>query len=304
MVRQAAVSVHARGAGSRAAVTGSSGVDDVLNDSSIHQTQRCQEEANGDASNGLEFDFQLAQNGVNDLVQDGDEDDDRDGIKVLHQIIGHSVSLHLASLRDEVARELGVAHPEDRVEGKDLASPQGTLQLLDEVIVPRHGLNLAVCFAPRRLRSVRVAGDDHQADSLESVGDDRSLRRADDVELLRDDQHNDTNAEHEEAHKVCGPEALVHFHEGRGEKRKTANVDASVKHHVDPLVCDRRVDDHTLTSLSDSCQGHLLAGVLVGDERRDVGLDTTSSKSDNDNCGDVATESSAIFDGNGERCCP
>lgn len=84
MVRQTAVSVHARSAGSRAAVTGSSGVDDVLNDSSIHQTQRCQEETNSDASNRLQFDLQLAENRVNDLVQDRDEDNDGDRIKVLH----------------------------------------------------------------------------------------------------------------------------------------------------------------------------------------------------------------------------
>jgi hypothetical protein len=36
-------------------------------------------------------------------------------IKVLHEIVGHAVTLHLTSLGDEVGRELPIADPEDRI---------------------------------------------------------------------------------------------------------------------------------------------------------------------------------------------
>jgi len=199
---------------------------------------------------------------------------------------------------------LGVAHPEDGVECKDLAGSERTLQLLDEVVVPGHGLGLSVCRAPRRLSSVGVAGNDHQANGLEGIGNDRSLRRADDVELLGDDQHDNADAEHEEAHEVSGPEALVLLHEGRSEERKTSDVDAGVEHHVDPLECNRGVDNNTLASLGVRRQSHLFAGVLVGDERCDVRLDTTSSETDDDDCCNIATKSSTVLNRYGQGGCP
>jgi hypothetical protein len=259
--------VLSAGALAGAAVARSCAVDDVLDNGGVGKADGSEEETDGDTGNRLEFNLELAEDGVDNHVQDRDEDDDRDGVKVLHQIVGHAVALHLTGLGNEVARELGVAHPEDGVEGKDLAGPECALQLLDEVVVPRDRLCLSVGLAPGRLGGVGVTGDDHQTDGLESVGDDGTLRRADNVVFLGDDQHDNADAEHEEAHEVCGPEALVHLHEGRGEEGKTSNVDAGVEHHVDPLECDRGVDDHTLAGLGIRRQSHLFAGVLVGDER-------------------------------------
>lgn len=51
----------------------------MLDDRSIHQAERGQEETNSDAGNGLELDLHLAKNGVDHLIQDGNEDNDRDG---------------------------------------------------------------------------------------------------------------------------------------------------------------------------------------------------------------------------------
>lgn len=249
VVRERAVSIHASGALSRAAVTGASGIDDVLHDGGVHKAEATKHESDGNASNGLELDLELAKDRVDNHVENGNEDDDRNRIKVLHKIIGHAVTLHLASLGDEVARELGVADPENRVEAEDLARHQSTLELVNKVIVPCDGLGLAVGRTPRGLSSVGVAGNDHQTDGLESVGNNRSLRWANDVVLLGHDQDDDTDAEHEEAHEVCSPEALVHLHEWCSEERETSHVNASVEHHVDPLEGNRGIDNDTLTGL-------------------------------------------------------
>lgn len=301
VVGERSVSIHTSRTLSRAAVTGSSLVDDVLDDGGVHEAEGAEHESNGDTSNGLELDLKLAEDGVNDHVENRDEDNDRDGVKVLHQIVGHAVAFHLAGLRDEVAGELRVADPEDGVETEDLASHESTPQLVDEVVVPGNRLSLSVGGAPRWLGGVGVACDDHQTDGLESIGNDGSLRRADDVVLLRHNQDDDTDAEHAEAHHVSGPEALVHLHERSGEKRETSNVDASVEHHVDPLECDRRIDDNTLASLLNGSDSESLASVLVGNKGRNVRLDATSSESDNDDGGDIASKSGASLDRSRER---
>jgi hypothetical protein len=301
VVGERAVSIHASRALSRAAITGPGLVDDVLDDSGVHEAEGAEHESNGDTSDRLELDLELAEDGVNHHVENRDENNDRDGVKVLHQIVGHTVALHLTGLRDEVAGELRVADPEDRVETEDLASHESTLQLLDEVVVPWDRLGLSIGGAPRWLGSVGVARDNHQTDGLESIGDDRSLRRADDVVFLRQNQDDDADAEHAEAHNVSSPETLVLLHERSGEERETSNVDASVEHHVDSLECDRRVDDDTLASLCDGGDSQPLARVLVRNKRRNVRLDATSSESDNDDGGDIASKSGASLDRRRER---
>jgi hypothetical protein len=66
-------------------------------------------------------------------------------------------------------------------ENEDLACLEGTLKLVDEVIVPRHWLSDTVRCTPCRLRCIGVARFDHNADSLESIGDNLTLRRPNDV---------------------------------------------------------------------------------------------------------------------------
>lgn len=41
-------------------------------------------------------------------VEDGEEDDDGDGVEVLHQIVGNAVAAHFTGLGDEVVGELSV----------------------------------------------------------------------------------------------------------------------------------------------------------------------------------------------------
>ena len=83
MVGQRAGAVHASRAVARRSVTGSSAVDDVLHDRGVHQTERSQEETNGDTRDGLELDLHLAQDGVDDTVQNGNEHDDRDSCDIV-----------------------------------------------------------------------------------------------------------------------------------------------------------------------------------------------------------------------------
>lgn len=285
------------------AVTRSSVVDQVLDDSSVSETEGSEPETNGDSRNRSELDAEVTQNGVYDLLNDGSEDQNRDGIKVLHEIVGHSVTLHLTSLSDKVGRELTVANPEDGVEDKDLASTQTTLQLVDEMIVPGDRLGLSVGGTPCRLGSIGVAGGNHHTKSLEGIGDDGTLGRAVDKGLATEDQSDDADVEHDETHEVGSPETLVLLHEGSGHQRQGADVDAPIEDHVDTLVSNGRINDNSLSGLFGS-DGHSASLVLVGNKGRDVGLDTTSSQTNNDNSDDVTRLSSTGFHSNRERGSP
>lgn len=304
VVGQRGVAVLASGAlpGGIEARAGS--VDDVLNDGGIGEAQGGKGEADGDAHDGLELDAHPAEHGIDELVEDGGEDEDGDGVKVLHKVVGHAVALHLAGLGDEVCGELAVADPEDGVEDKDLAGAEGALELLDEVVVPGDDLGLAVGGAPRGLGGVEVAGGNHHAEGLEGVGNDGALGRAVDVGLAAEHEHGDAHVEHAEAHEVGGPEALVLFHEGRGHERQGAQVDAPVEDHVDALVRNGRVDDDTLTRLGIRLDGHDAPLVLIRDERRNIRLDAARAKADDDDGHNVTWHAGAGFQRRRQRGCP
>lgn len=90
-------------------------VDKVLDDGGIAQAERGKDETDGDSGNGANVDASLAERGVDEKVKDGGEDENGDGIKVLHEIVGHAVAVHLTSLGDEVCGELAITNPEDGV---------------------------------------------------------------------------------------------------------------------------------------------------------------------------------------------
>lgn len=209
------------------------------------------------------------------------------------------MTLHLTSLGDEVGRELAVANPEDRVENEDLASTQGTLQLLDEVVVPWHLLSPSVGLTPRWLGSIGVARDNHHPQGLEAVRDDGSLGRTVDVGLATPHEDGDTNVEDAETHQERSPEALVLLHERRSQKTESTEVDAPVEDHVDALISHSGVDDNALAALL-GLDGHDSALVLIGDERCDVTLDTTGTETDDNQSNDITGLRSTRIKGDGQ----
>ena len=80
-------------------VAGSRRVDEVLDDGGVHHCKGRYEEADGDACDGLEEDAAAAEEGVDDAVEDGEGDDDGDGVEVLHQVVGDTVARHLTGCK-------------------------------------------------------------------------------------------------------------------------------------------------------------------------------------------------------------
>ena len=139
------------------------------------------------------------------------------------------MAAHLTGLSDEVSGEVAVDDPVDRVERKDLASDEGTLDFLDEVVVPAGVCFLAKTSLVGGLGGVHVAVLDHHEDYAERVRDDGALRRADNVDFATKDKDKKANEEDAKTQKVCRPEVNVAFHVRCGKQRERSGVDAPVE---------------------------------------------------------------------------
>ena len=111
-------------------------VDVVLKDTRVDHRSTDDHEASRNALDRTEVDAFPAKEGVNHIVEDGDEDDDRDGVQVLDQIVGSAVKRHSSSHSTVVAVNLGVAEPENRKPHEDLTCRDCTSHFPDELIVP------------------------------------------------------------------------------------------------------------------------------------------------------------------------
>ena len=95
-------------------------VDVMLRDTRVGHRSTSDHETSCNALYRTEVDGFPAKEGVNHVVEDGDEDGDRDGVQDLDQIIGSAVKRHSGSHGTAVAVNLEVAEPEDRKPQDDL----------------------------------------------------------------------------------------------------------------------------------------------------------------------------------------
>lgn len=75
----------------------------MLHDCSVGDAHTGDEESYGDPSDRTELDAKFAKEWVDNSVQQRYGDDDGDGVEVLHQVVGNSMTRHLFGLRHKVA---------------------------------------------------------------------------------------------------------------------------------------------------------------------------------------------------------
>ena len=89
----------------------SGGVDVVLDDGGTDHGEGGEQETECDTLDGCELDAGLAERGVQEVVDNGDEDDERDGVQVGDDVVGDTVTLHSGGLGCQVAGHLVVRQP-------------------------------------------------------------------------------------------------------------------------------------------------------------------------------------------------
>ena len=131
-------------------------VEEVLEDGGVEHSKTSDEEAGGDAFDRGEVDAALAEEGVDDIIEEGDEDDDGYGVEipeklwgqynfacggaqpcdVLNQIVGSAVELHASSDGAKISVNLRVAEPVEGEEEEYSACINGTGDFVDEFVIP------------------------------------------------------------------------------------------------------------------------------------------------------------------------
>jgi hypothetical protein len=197
-----------------------------LNHAGVYHGRGSDPETGNDTVDGREGDLVFAERGHEDLVDEGKEDDDGDGVKVLHQIVGDAVATHLTSLGDEVAGKVAVYDPVDGVQAKDLTSDQGTFDFIDEVVIPVEVGASSNSSLVGRLGCIHFAVLDHHEDDLESVGDDGALGRSDNVGFAPEYEDACSNEKDAKAQEVSGPEVDIALQVRGCKQRERTDVDA------------------------------------------------------------------------------
>jgi len=111
-------------------------VDELLENGGVQHCKASDEEAGVDALDRGEVDSHLPESGVDDFVEDRDENDGGDGPYVLNQVVGGSVQGHSGGDGAQITIDLGIAQPEEREPAEHLASLDSAGDFTDELVVP------------------------------------------------------------------------------------------------------------------------------------------------------------------------
>lgn len=140
-------------------------------------------------------------------------------------------------------------------------------------------VDLSVLVGPNRVGrplALHIGFED-----LDRFGEDGTGGRSADVLVAAVEHDGRAEQEHDGREKVSKPETDVLLGEDHGNLSENGtNVDEHVEIHVDGGDCESRILDNTLTG-REGLDGEPGLLVLFGDQRRNVGLETTSSHTHN-----------------------
>jgi len=124
---------------------------------------------------------------------------------------------------------------------------------------------------------------------LESWAHDVTARGTEDVEFLAEDKYGEGNDEHDGGDQVGEPETNISLSVNHADlTNKSTDVDEEVEPVVNTSDSDGGVDNDTLSAAS--LNTHLLLGNLLGDKRGNVGLESSSSETHDDESKNEDTE--------------
>jgi len=284
-------------------------IDVVLDDCGGNHGEGSHGESDGHALDGGEADAGLAEGGVEEIVDNGDEDDEGDGVEIGDDIVGNTAEFHGGGLRRQVVVHLVVGDPIERNPGEARAGTQTTSNLVNPCIIKDHPLGLTRAelagfdILPEILRLEVLTGLDWvdrplafqgKQKKLKGAGNDRSGGRSAVVLVTADIEDDGAETKHEGRKKEGAPEtdiSLNVYHADLASQR--TSVDHQVEVEEDTRERDVGVGNGALAGLGidDHTQFGLL--ILLRDQGRDVGLESTGSKPKANDTNDEGSNSMA-----------
>lgn len=278
-------------------------VDVVLHDSGGNHGQGSEHETESHTLDGSEGNADLAQQRVQNVINDGNHDDDGDGVQVLNDVVGDTVTLKSSSLHGQVAGHLVVGQEEDGQEEEDLAGHQTTADLINPGVIvgePRRALGNGnvggLGGVPVNLEAGgTLAGEEEH---LQELGQNGASGRRQLVVLLLRPQDNGGKHEHAGGDDESLPETLKLLNVDHTDLTgHGTNVDTEVEVEEDTGVGDGRVDDDTLALADLNAHAGIL--VLLSQQGRDVGLEETSTNAETQETDDEGSERRVRLDDDG-----
>lgn len=269
-------------------------VNVVLHDSSGNHGHGSHEETGRHTLDGGESNTDLAQGRVQHVVDDGDHDNDGNGVQVLQNIVGNTVSGHGGGLSGQVAGHLVVGKEEDGQEEEDLAGHETTANFVDPGVIVGHPGGALEDGDVGGLGSVPVGLPEgalllSKAEHAEELGEDRAGGGRQLVLLLLGPEDEGGDEEEGSRDEEGLPETVEVLNPDHADlAREGADVDTEVEVQEDSGVGHGRVDNDALTlALLDA---HAGVFVLLSQERRDVGLEETSANAEGNETDDEGGE--------------
>lgn len=241
----------------RVRAAGTHPVDVLLHYSRRYHGRRAEEETNRHTLDRGKGEAQLAEGGVDDMVKDGNHDDDRDGVEVLDNVVRDTVALQGRGLRSQVSGHLVIGQVEQRQEEEDLAGHKSTTDFINPGIVIGHP-NRAVGHGNIRgpddvpgkaapAQPLALHGIDEHPHELRQDG---ACGRGEPVGLATEEQDHRRNAEQNGGEQEREPEADELLDVDHGDLPTNGpNVDGEVEVQEDASVGDRGVNNNTLAAL-------------------------------------------------------
>ena len=241
-------------------------VDILLQDRGPDHGRRSGEKAQSDFLDGREVDAHFSQAGVDQAVEDGDQDYEREGVEVGKDIVGDAVERHGGCLRGQVVVELVVGQPVEWEPEEYRARREAAAHFVDPGVVEGHpagplgggdsggadgGPEGAVVQALVGCEGVErpaaFLGVDPEAHGFPQHG---ALRGGALVHVAAAVHDQGTEAEGQGGDHVGEPETDVALGVGHGDLAdQRADVDGEVEVHVHSGRGDGRVDDDALSFL-------------------------------------------------------
>lgn len=264
--------LHPHGEGSRVVVArvhvlaaGAELVDVVLDDGGAYHGQGGEHEAEGHALDGGEADAGLAESRVQESIDDGDEDDEGDGVEVGDDVVGDAVERHGVGLRRQVAVHLVVGEPVERDPGEAGAGAEATSHLVDPGVVEGHPAGLVVAelagldVLPEAVR-LEILARLHRINGplallgvspqLPSLDQDGTSRRAQVVLVAAEPEDERAAGEEDGGQQPRQPETHILLNVNHADlASEGANIDEHVKVQEDAGEGDVGIRDDALAGL-------------------------------------------------------
>lgn len=206
---------------------------------------------------------------------------------------------------NNVVDHLGIAKPVNGIPAENDAGLECAPHFVDKYVVPG---NLVHHRRANGLHNGRFASFKtvfgHEANDLGDFDENTSTRWVLFVHLFSQHYNQDAWNKHACRKEIRGPETNVLFKQGRKDAGESTNVDTPIEHVEEFLICSLRSDNNTFCALSLETKPvafllgankRFLDTILLGNERGNIGFDTASSETDNDDGNDEPREYCSIF---------